>query len=119
MNDLPDDASFCNIAICADDTSLYSKCGPASDLLQQIELTSELESDLRDIVDRRKKWLVDFNAGKSELVSFDRCNNTGAIEVKLDGTVLGKKSSFNMLTANYEYTRSERASFICQLRVYS
>ena len=118
-NDLPDDANFCNIAICADDTSVYSKCDPASDLLQQIELASELESDLRDIVDRRKKWLVDFNAAKTELVSFYLSNNTGAIDVKLDGTVPGEKSSFNMLTANYTYTHSERASFICQLRVYS
>ena len=27
-------------------TTLYSKCGQASDLWQQLELTSELESDL-------------------------------------------------------------------------
>ena len=26
-----------------------------------------------------KKWLVDLNAGKTQLVSFDRSNNTGAI----------------------------------------
>ena len=35
------------------------------------ELASELESDLRDTVDWGKKWFVDFNAGKTELVSFD------------------------------------------------
>ena len=40
-NDLPDDA-ICNIAICADDTSLYSKCDEASDLWQQLNLASEL-----------------------------------------------------------------------------
>ena len=33
-------------------------------LWQQVELASELESDLRDTVDWGKKWLVDFNAGK-------------------------------------------------------
>ena len=49
---------------------------------QQLELTSELESDLRDTVDWGKKWLVDFNAGKTQLVSFDRSNNTGSIDVK-------------------------------------
>ena len=43
---------------------LYSKCDQASDLWQQFELASELESDLRDTVDWSKKRLVDFNAGK-------------------------------------------------------
>ena len=50
---------------------LYSKCDQASDLWQQLELAFELESDLRDTVDWDKKWLIDFNAGKTELVSFD------------------------------------------------
>ena len=45
INDLPDDV-MCNIAIYADDTALYSKCNQASDLWQQLELASELESDL-------------------------------------------------------------------------
>ena len=63
INDLPDDV-ICNIAIYADDTTLYSKCDQASDLWQQLELASELESDLQDTVDWSKKWLVDFNAGK-------------------------------------------------------
>ena len=48
--DLPDDV-ICNIAIYADDTTLYSNCDQASDLWQQLELVSELESDLRDTVD--------------------------------------------------------------------
>ena len=45
INDLPDDV-VCNIAICADDTTFYSKFDQASDLWQQLELASELESDL-------------------------------------------------------------------------
>ena len=44
----------------ADDTTFYSKCDQASGLWQQLELASELESDLRDTVDWGKKWLVDF-----------------------------------------------------------
>ena len=44
-----------------------------------------------------KKWLVDFNAGKTQLISFDRSNNTGAVEVKMEGFVLKEKSSFKML----------------------
>ena len=47
INDLPDDV-ICNIAIYADDATLYSKCNQASDLWLQLELASELESDLRD-----------------------------------------------------------------------
>ena len=50
INDLPDDV-ICNIVIYADDTTLYSKCYQASDLWQQLELASELESDLRVTVD--------------------------------------------------------------------
>ena len=70
INDLPDDV-ICNIAIYAYDTTLYSKCDQASDLLQQLELAS----DLRDTVDWGKKWLVYFSAGKTQLVLFDRSNN--------------------------------------------
>ena len=44
-----------------------------------------------------EKWLVDFNAGKTQLVSFDRSKNTGAIDVKMDGSVLEEKTSFKML----------------------
>ena len=64
---------------------------------QQLELTSELESDLRDTVDYGRNWLVDFNAGKTQLVPFDWSNNTGSIDVKIDGPVLEEKSSFKML----------------------
>ena len=45
INDFPDDV-ISNIAIYADDTTLYSKCDQASNLWQQLELASELESDL-------------------------------------------------------------------------
>ena len=50
INDLPDDVIW-DIAIYADDTTLYSKCKKAYDLWQQLELASVPESDLRDSVD--------------------------------------------------------------------
>ena len=53
INDLPGDAIY-DIAINAD-TTLYSNCDQASDLWQQLELASELESDLRVVVDWGKK----------------------------------------------------------------
>ena len=96
INDLPDDV-ISDIAIYADDTTLYSKCDRASDLWQQFELASELESDLRDTVDWGKKWLVDFNAGKTQLVSFDQSNNNSSIDVKMGGSILEEKLSFKML----------------------
>ena len=96
FNDLLD-FFICNIAVCADDTTFYSKCDEAFDLLQQLELASELESDLWDTVDQNRKWLVDFNAWKSQLVSFELSSNTGVIDVNMGGFVLGEKSSFRML----------------------
>ena len=48
-------------------------------------------------MDWGRKWLVNFSAGKSQLVSFDRSKNTGAIDVKMDEPVLEEKSSFKIL----------------------
>ena len=45
INDISNDV-ICDIATYADDSTLYFKCGQASDLSQQLELDSELESDL-------------------------------------------------------------------------
>ena len=64
-------------------------------------MASELESDLRDTVDWGRKWLVDFNAGKTQLVSFDRYKSTDAIDIKMDGSVLEKKTSFKMLELTF------------------
>ena len=63
--------------------------------MAQLDFSSELESDLRDTLDWSKNWLVDFNARKTQLVSFDQ-SNTGSSNVKIDGFVLEEKS-FKML----------------------
>ena len=47
-------------------------------------------------MDWGRKWLVDFKAGKTQLVSFDWSKNI-AIDVKMDGSVLEEKTSFKML----------------------
>ena len=76
---------------------LFSKCDQASDLWQQLELASELESDRSDTVDSGRKWLRDLNAGKTQLVLFDWSNNAGAIDLKMDRSVLEEKSALKML----------------------
>ena len=42
-------------------------------------------------MDWGRKLLADFSVGKSQLVSFDRSNKTGAIDVKMDGSVVEEK----------------------------
>ena len=99
INDLADDV-ICNIAIYADDTTLFFKCNQASDLWQQLELAPERESDLQDTVDRVRKWLFDFNAGKTHIALFDWSHNTDVIDVKMDGSILEENSSCKMLGLN-------------------
>ena len=48
-------------------------------------------------LDWDKKWLVDFNPGKTQIFSFRLPNNIGAIKVKMDESVFETKSSFKML----------------------
>ena len=90
----------------------YSSCDQASDLWQ-LELASEPESDLQDTVDWGWKWLVDFNAGKTQLVSFDWSNNNGSIDVKMDGSVLEDKSSFKMLGLTFSSKLDWGSYIIC------
>ena len=94
INDLPDDVVW-NIAIYADDTTLYCKCDQASDLWQ-LEMAAEFESDIRNIMDWGSKWLHDFNAGKTHL-NFLTGLTTLVILMCMHGSVLEEKSSFNML----------------------
>ena len=48
-------------------------------------------------MDGGKKWLVDFSAAKTQLVSFDQSDNNGSVDVEMDGSVLEEKASFKML----------------------
>ena len=48
-----------------------------------------------------KKWLVDFNVGKTQLVLFDWCNHISAIDMKMDDPVLEEKSSFKMMGLSF------------------
>ena len=62
-------------------------------------------------MDWSRKWLVDFNARKTHLVSFDQCNNTGAIDVKMDGSVLEENLSFKILGLSF----SSKLDWVCYI----
>ena len=64
-------------------------------------MISELESDLRNTLDKCKKRLVDFNARKIRLVSYSLSNDAGAIDVKTDGFFLEEKSSLKILGLSF------------------
>ena len=42
-------------------------------------------------MDWGNKWLVDFNAGKTQMISFDLSSDTDSIAVKMDVSVLEEK----------------------------
>ena len=60
-------------------------------------MVSEFKSDRRDTIDWDRKWLVNFNTRKTQLVSFDLVTNSGVINGKMEESVLQKKSYFKLL----------------------
>ena len=64
-------------------------------------MASELESDLGETIDWSRRWLVNLNAGKNQLVLFDQSNNNGSIDVKMNGSVLEEKSSYKVLELTF------------------
>ena len=61
-----------------------------------------------------RKWLVDFNTGTTQRVSFERSNDTGAINVKMDGSVLEAKLSFKILGLIFS-SKLESGSYIISI----
>ena len=90
INDLFDHAII-NIAIHASNTTLCIKCDQASNLCQQLELASGLESDLRDTRNWSRKGLADSDAGKTQHLLFVRSINFGATELKTDWPLFEEK----------------------------
>ena len=52
-------------------------------------------------MDWGRKWLVDFNAGKTQLISFAWPNNMGDTAVKMYGSVLEEQSTLKMLKLTF------------------
>ena len=79
------------------------KCAQVSDLQQQLEVVWDPKPDLWDSVAWGRKWIVHFSAGKTQLVSFDQSNNSGAIDLKINGSAFEESSSFKMLWLSFSY----------------
>ena len=77
-------------------------------------LICELQSNLKDTVNWGRKWLVDINAGEIQLVLFDWSNDTGAIDVEIDGSVLEKKLSLKMLGLTF-FSKLDWVSYIISI----
>ena len=89
------------MAIYTHDATLYPKRDQESDLWQQIELALELACNLRDMVNWDRKWLVNFNTQKNQVVSFDLLYNYDAIDMKMNGSVIENKSSYKLLVLSF------------------
>ena len=70
-------------------------------------------------MDWDKKRLIDFNAGKTQLVSFDRSNNNGSTDVKMDGSVLEEKPSFKILGLTFSSKLDWRSYIISVAKTIS
>ena len=67
-----------------------------------------------ETLDWGKKWLVGFNAGKTQLVSFYSFNSNGSIDVKMGGSFLEEKSPFKMLGLTVS-SKSDWGSYIVSI----
>ena len=65
-------------------------------------------------MDWGRKWLIDFNAGKIQLVLVDQSNNTSAIDVKIDRSVYEQKQSFKMLGLTFS-SKVDSGSYISSI----
>ena len=68
--------------------------GSSSSWLLNLNLTCET-------LDKCRKWLVNFSVRKTEVVLFDHCSNSNAIDVKIDGSGLCEKSFFKILGLSF------------------
>ena len=91
-------------------------------------MPAELESDLQDNMDQGRKQPVVFKAAKTQLVLLDQSNNIGAINVKIDGSVLEEKSCFKMIEltfsskldwGSYTISNAKIGALICSMKLLS
>ena len=100
INDFPKDFMR-KIASYADDATLYSNCEQSSDLWQQLWVGFYTRIWPMRHCRLGQEVACWFIAGKIQLVLFDRSNDFGAIDAKMDGSVLEEKSSLKMLGLSF------------------
>ena len=81
-----------------------------SDLWQQLLLAFELGSDLRGTDTWGRKWLA---FSLLQLTLFDWSNNSGTVDVKMDGSVLEEKTSFKILGISFSSTLDWDLQIVC------
>ena len=55
-------------------------------------------------MDWGRKWLVDFNAGKTKLVPFDHSNSSVLIDLEMDGVSLMKSHLLTLGAKGFVWT---------------
>lgn len=75
FNDLPDAISS-QVDIYANDTTIYSCFSVSSDRFSKVNLNTALEKYLQSVVIWGRKWLVNINASKMKLLSFNHHRET-------------------------------------------
>ena len=65
-------------------------------------------------MDCGRKRLLDLNAGITQLVLFDLSKSTGAIDVKMDESILHEKSFFKMLGLTF-FSKLDWGSYIISI----
>ena len=96
INDLPDHL-LSQLAIYADDTTLYSCLEKTNDVFPKLEQAAFLEDDLRSIAEWGEKWLVTFNARKTKLLSVTKCRDPNLFPITMYGQGLPENDSFRLL----------------------
>ena len=95
INDLPDHIIKSLVSVYADDTTLY---GRTSKIQDEESLAADLSSDLENIQNWGKEWLVTFNASKTKLLSFHHHRNPPNLSpVEMSETTLSESSCFDRL----------------------
>ena len=102
INDLPNEV-LTRIGIYSDDTSLYSSLGK-SGFFEKVESASEVEFDLRSIVEWGDRLLVTFNATKTKVLSLNRHRDPLLVPVEMNRIELPEENSFYLL--GLTFTRS-------------
>ena len=100
INDLPDDL-LSDVAIYADDTSLYSCLDRKSELFSRVEQADELEYDLGNITEWGDNWLVKFNPKKTKLLSINRYKNPTVVPITLSGSELSESANLSLLSLTF------------------